>query len=223
MSKRSSGQFPRRARDFYPTPAKAVLPLSPHLRGVRTFAEPCAGDGALVRHLESFGLRCTHAGDIATGQDALAVDDYGNIDAIVTNPPWDRALLHRLIAHFQRIAVSWLLLDSDWANTKQATPYLRSCTDILAIGRVIWIPGTDTAGFDNAAWYRFDHRHAAGPIFHPYRSSGTVAALPATTCQHCGRSYRPQRSTGRFCCATCRQRAHRAQHGGSSTAASTLT
>ena len=57
MGKRSA--FERRAGDAYPTPIEAVLPLIPHLRGVRNFAEPCAGDGALVRHLESFGLCCT--------------------------------------------------------------------------------------------------------------------------------------------------------------------
>jgi hypothetical protein len=53
MGKRSS--FERIPRDFYPTPLKAVLPLIPYLRGVRTFAEPCCADGALVRHLEGFG------------------------------------------------------------------------------------------------------------------------------------------------------------------------
>ena len=39
MGKRSS--FERIPRDFYPTPFAAVPPLIPHLRGVRTFAEPC--------------------------------------------------------------------------------------------------------------------------------------------------------------------------------------
>ena len=76
MGKRSN--FERREGDFYPTPRAAVLPLIPYLRGVRTFAEPCCGDGALVRHLECFGLRCVYAGDIATGQDALALDQYGD-------------------------------------------------------------------------------------------------------------------------------------------------
>ena len=76
MGKRSN--FERREADFYPTPRAAVLPLIPYLRaGIRTFAEPCAGDGALVRHLETFGLRCVYAGDIRTGQDALALDHYG--------------------------------------------------------------------------------------------------------------------------------------------------
>ena len=66
MGKRSN--FERIPRDFYPTPDAAVPPLIPYLRGVRTFAEPCCGDGALVRHLESFGLRCVYPGDIATGR-----------------------------------------------------------------------------------------------------------------------------------------------------------
>jgi len=50
-----------------------VLPLIPYLRGsgIRTFAEPCAGEGDLVRHLESFGLRCVYTGEIRTGQDAV--------------------------------------------------------------------------------------------------------------------------------------------------------
>jgi hypothetical protein len=74
MGKRSS--FERREADFYPTPRAAVLPLIPYLRGIRTFAEPCCGDGALVRHLESFGLRCVYAGDIRSGQDALALAHF---------------------------------------------------------------------------------------------------------------------------------------------------
>src|SRR5215471_5351361 len=116
MGKRSN--FERREADFYPTPRAAVPPLIPHLRGIRTFAEPCAGDGALVRHLESFGLACVYAGDIRTGQDALAVQSYGAADVIITNPPYTRDLMHRLIAHFSRIAPTWLLLESDWVQTK---------------------------------------------------------------------------------------------------------
>ena len=63
-----------------------------------------------------FGLRCVYAGDIATGQDALALDTYGDADAIITNPPYTRELMHRLIAHFQRIAPTWLLIDYDWVG-----------------------------------------------------------------------------------------------------------
>jgi hypothetical protein len=205
MGKRSN--FERIPRDFYPTPHAAVPPLIPHLRGVRSFAEPCAGDGALVRHLESFGLRCAYAGDIATGQDALAVDNYGNADAIITNPPWKRIWLHPLISHFQRIAPTWLLLDQDWACTKQAAPYLGSCTDIITIGRLIWIPGTKDTGKDNVAWYRFDARHTAGPIFHPWRSA--LVSSRVSLCVQCSAPYRSYRSDSKYCGNTCRQRARR--------------
>ena len=78
MGKRSN--FERRPGDFYPTPRAAVVPLIPYLGGIRSFAEPCAGDGNLVRHLESFGLRCVYSGDIRDGQDALERDDYGGAD-----------------------------------------------------------------------------------------------------------------------------------------------
>jgi hypothetical protein len=74
----------------------------------------CAGDGDLVRHLESFGSHCNWQGDIRTGQDALAVDSHGAADAIITNPPYTRDLMHRMIAHFSRNAPTWLILESDW-------------------------------------------------------------------------------------------------------------
>jgi hypothetical protein len=134
VGKRSN--FDRVPRDFYPTPYAAVPPLIPFLRGVRTFAEPCCGDGALVRHLESFRLRCVYAGDIATGQDALALDTYGDADVIITNPPYTRELMHRLIAHFREIAPTWLLLPADWMHNRHAAPFLPSCTDIVSVGRL---------------------------------------------------------------------------------------
>jgi hypothetical protein len=84
MGKRSN--FERIPRDFYPTPFAAVPPLIPYLHGIRTFAEPCAGDGALVRHLESFGLRCVYAGDIATGSDSPATALATPIAASRTRP-----------------------------------------------------------------------------------------------------------------------------------------
>ena len=113
------------------TSRAAAVPLIPYLGGIRTFAEPCAGDGDLVRHLESFGLRCVWQGDIRTGQDALAFDQYGGADANITNPPHTREVMHRMIAHFQRIKPTWLLLGCDWASTQKAAPFLCSCSDIV--------------------------------------------------------------------------------------------
>jgi hypothetical protein len=206
VGKRSS--FERREADFYPTPRAAVLPLVPYLHGIRSFAEPCAGDGALVRHLQSLGLRCVYQGDIRTGQDALALDHYGDVDAIITNPPYTRELMHRLIAHFQRIATTWLLLELDWAATKQAAPYMPTCSDIVTIGRVKWIDGSKYTGKDNYGWFRFDTQHRAGPVFHG-RNQYEIVPARSTRCELCGKLYDPQRSSARFCSPACKQRAYR--------------
>ena len=147
MGKRSN--FERREADFYPTPRTAVVPLIPYLRGIRRFAEPCAGGGDLVRHLEESGLRCVYSGDIRNGQDALERDDYGRADVIIKNPPWSRDLMHRLIVHFQSRGPTWLLLDADWAHTKQSAPFLTHCSDIVPVGRVKWIEGSKHSGKDN--------------------------------------------------------------------------
>ena len=166
MGKRSS--FERVPRDFYATPAKAVAPLIPYLRagGIRAFAEPCCGDGDLVRILESNGLMCSYAGDIVTGQDALARDHYGAADAIVTNPPYRRDVLHKLIPHFGRILPTWLLLPADWVSTLQAVPYLAHCSDVVPIGRVKWFADTRHQSMENFAWLRFDARHQGATVIH---------------------------------------------------------
>ena len=180
MSKRAKNKFEPRPRDFYPTPLKAVLPLIPYLRneGIESFAEPCCGEGDLVRHLESIGFNCVHSSDLNRGQDALGLVHYGNADAIVTNPPHTRKTMHALIRHFLRSGITvWLLIDTDWAFTQQAAPFLPACTDVVTIGRVIWIDGTDNGGYDNFAWYRFDADHTDGPRLH-WQGKAEQAVLP---------------------------------------------
>jgi hypothetical protein len=208
MGKRSN--FERRERDFYPTPLAAVRPLIPHLSGVHKFAEPCCGDGRLIRHLESFGLVCVYSGDIATGQDALARNDYGSPDRIITNPPFTHRLLHQLISHFVKIAPTWLLLEMGFATNKRDAALLAACTDIVPIGRVRWIEGTKQSSKENFGWFHFRQGHRAGPLHH-LRGAAPVAVGYSRTCEHeqCGRSYHSTRSDSRFCSATCRQRAHR--------------
>ena len=178
MGKRSSS-FERREADFYPTPFKAVPPLIPYLRrdGINTFAEVCAGDGDLIRHLESFGLKCVHSGDIRTGQDALAIKRYvGNPDAGITNPPFiypeDPArtarLLRDLIQRFLDLGLPfYLLLPHDWSANKGSASFLRRCTDIIAIGRIKWIPNSEhSGGYENSTWVRFDPNYQGDPAFH---------------------------------------------------------
>jgi hypothetical protein len=169
MSKRA-GQFERRDRDFYPTPYDAVIPLLPFLPPNTRFCEPCAGDGALVNHLVRHGHICARARDIEPRRDDIERKDAlttltGNIDCFITNPPWDRKILHPLIAFLSAQHPTWLLFDADWKHTKQAAPYLPWLRKIVSVGRVKWIPDSKMTGKDNCAWYLFDQNSEGPSIF----------------------------------------------------------
>ena len=126
MGKRSN--FKRVERDFYPTPFEAVEPLINHLPKRFTFAEPCAGNGALVGHLEWYRGTCMWASDIAPQHKGIPPEDYKDVkedqllesEFVITNPPWNRGILHPLIEHFAPQRPTWLLFDADWPHTKQS-------------------------------------------------------------------------------------------------------
>lgn len=165
MGKRSD--FTRRPMDAYQTiDPRAVAALVPFLEDIETFAEPCCGDMHLVNRLEQCGLECVYYSDIERGHDALRAKGFNEPDAIITNPPWSRHVLHQMIVHFQKMAPTWLLFDADWAHTKQAAPFLPQCSHIVSVGRLKWIEGSKNTGKDNCAWYRFDDRHSEGPRFY---------------------------------------------------------
>lgn len=161
MGRRSD--FKRVERDFYPTPEAAVVPLLPHLGHGTMFVEPCAGDGRLTRHLEKHGMSCVRMFDIEPQRedverlDALSDEAWtamldSSADCIITNPPWDRKLLHPMMETFRRATPTWLLHDANWLFTKQAAPYLPYIAKIVTVGRVKWIEGTKMTGKDDAVW-----------------------------------------------------------------------
>jgi len=159
MGKRSD--FERIPRDFYPTPYKAVEPLLPHLPETFTFAEPCAGDGRLISHLTENGGEVRYAFDIEPRSEWVKEADalsqgYTQCDYIITNPPWNRKILHPMIDHFVDFKPTWLLFDADWMHTKQSIPYTKYLSKIVSIGRVKWIEGSSSVGKDNCCWYLFE-------------------------------------------------------------------
>ena len=159
MGKRSD--FERKPRDFYPTPMEAVEPLLPHLPDGFKFAEPCAGNGALVEHLENKGV-CMWASDIEPQAEGIYKNDYSDVgfneliesEYVITNPPWDRKILHPMISWFAPRIKTWLLFDADWMHTKQSVPYMDMCSKIVSVGRIKWFG--NMTGKDNCAWYLFD-------------------------------------------------------------------
>jgi len=159
VGKRSN--FERRERDFYPTPYEAVVPLLPYLSPRTKFTEPCAGNGALVDHLELAGHSCVWRSDVEPQRSDIARLDARHFTPgtdVITNPPWDRPSLHGLLDHWlgDGNSCAWLLFDADWMHTRQAIPYLRHVRRIVAVGRVKWIPDSKFTGKDNCCWYRFD-------------------------------------------------------------------
>jgi len=160
MGKRS--QFKRHKLDLYSTPEDAVLPLLKHLDKVTYYAEPCAGDGALIKILQKHGHKCVAAYDVEPRHkivkqlDAtfLKKEDLNRANVIITNPPWGREVLHQIIERSFFLAPTWLLFDADWMHTRQAIPYLTRCKKIVSVGRVKWFG--NTAGKDNCCWYLFE-------------------------------------------------------------------
>lgn len=158
MGKRS--EFARERMDYYATPSEAVKPLLGHLEPQTFYCEPCAGEGVLIGHLFDAGHRCLSAFDAQIGpfprHDAswIVEKDLNGAQVIITNPPWDRPVLHQIIERCALLRPTWLLFDADWAFTKQAYSYMQICHKIVSVGRVKWFGGT--AGKDNCCWYLFD-------------------------------------------------------------------
>lgn len=172
MGKRSD--FERIDKDYYRTiDVNAVIALKPHLPPSFSFCEPCAGDGSLIDMIESYTQgSCYEASDMdpmaadVKQIDALSITET-QCEYIITNPPWSRPILHKLIDHLSTLSPTWLLFDAAWAYTEQKTiakkhgvktvpELLKRCRKIVAVGRLQWIPDTKMKGKDDCAWYLFD-------------------------------------------------------------------
>lgn len=176
MSKRTPG-LPKRPRGFWPTPLDPVRPLIPFLpKRFCSWVEPCAGDGALVRHLHQLWPHgdCVLASDLEPQALGISRLDARELTVrpslFITNPPWpvggkrgDPAL--SIIVHLMHLAPSWMLLPWDFGANAYFGEVRNACVRIVPIGRVSWM-GNGQGGMDNAAWYLFDGRHKAGPRLH---------------------------------------------------------
>jgi hypothetical protein len=176
VGKRSD--FERVERDFYPTPPEPVFDLSPFLRGVRGFCEPCVGNGQLAESLTRLGHDLVLACDIEPIEEAAAYArkmdclelteaDLKGVSHIITNPPWPAARGRGeptlgIIRHLSRLRPTWLLLSADFAHNAYAAEVMEYCHIIVSVGRVKWIPDSKHQGVDNAAWYLFDQRGGDG-------------------------------------------------------------
>lgn len=164
---------------FWPTPKSAVLPLLPHLPRKSKFMEPCAGNAALVDHLLEFGHWPVWQSDIEPRNEIVSkynalklfapnpfdpdaikywIRNIG-ADFIITNPPFSRnniKTLKEMIRLFAAARPTWLLLPAGFKYNAYAKEFMPYCEKIVAIGRVIWIEGTEEFSTKDYAWFLFD-------------------------------------------------------------------
>lgn len=120
----------------------------------------------MIDHLEAAGHSCAAAWDIEPQRDGIDRQDatarqIGNVDCFITNPPWDRKVLHPIITNLAAQAPTWLLFDADWIHTRQAAPFMPWLVKVVSVGRVKWIEDSPFTGKDNCAWHLFDARNDA--------------------------------------------------------------
>lgn len=173
IGKRSN--FERMERDFYPTPRQAIPALIPHLKDYSTYAEICAGDGALIDWLDLEHMECRWASDIDPKRKDIQqkdvfdikASDLEGVDVIITNPPWTRIFLHKLIEFLMTDInkPTFLLFDADWMHTKQSSEYMQWLRKAVSVGRLKWIEGSPHTGKDNCVWYFFDKGHGSTKFY----------------------------------------------------------
>ncbi|WP_456389017.1 hypothetical protein [Profundibacter sp.] len=95
----------------------------------------------------------------------MSESDISGADLIITNPPWDRKILHPMIEHFSALRPTWLLFDADWVHTRQSAPFMPWLHKIVSVGRVKWIPDSKMTGKDNCAWHLFDQHTTGQTVF----------------------------------------------------------
>jgi hypothetical protein len=162
------------------TPFEVTDLLVPYLAPDRPVTEPCAGAYRLAARLEHHGVEVAEAFDIVPRDPRVEVGD-----AIVriprhvaiTNPPFQRDLLVPILtAATRRPKGAWFLLPSDALMNKWFAPVVQHVHQIVPIGRVRWIEGSASVGYENYAWVRFgpDQKHFLRPRTVACRASGIV-------------------------------------------------
>lgn len=101
--------------DFYETPRWAIEALLKREGFDGVILEPCCGKGAISKVLEGYGYK-VKSSDIATedniygekGIDALRIDKVS--DNIITNPPYNKKILNKIVEHLSIIYVKKMAL-----------------------------------------------------------------------------------------------------------------
>ena len=165
-------QYERLTGDFYPTPAWVTLCLldTVPLRGI--VLEPCAGQGAMAKVIADAGHQVIATDliehdscifPIVSGVDALRAPLPAGVQTILSNPPYRRDLLPRLVERWLEIlnpvgGKLCLLLRSLWGESQSGqaltTRHPAYAGRVKLPRRIRWFAGTDADKGDSP---RHDH------------------------------------------------------------------
>lgn len=179
MSQRASGYL-RKDRDLYETPEWVTHALLPHLPDyITTIWEPACGSGKMVRAIQAAcpGVEVWGC-DIEPGDGYIGADFLGetprvaveDVDAIITNPPYDLAtkFCERALQRMEVASgVVAMLLRTDFDHAKSRTHLFRDCPafakKLVLMKRIVWFVEDDgkpkASPSYNHCWMIWDWRH----------------------------------------------------------------
>jgi hypothetical protein len=178
LSQRDSG-YERKERDLYETPEWVTEALLPHLpRQLIHIWEPAQGSGKMCRVLEK-ALNKENASitgtDIEIGGNFFELSlIHPNMDAIITNPPYELAtefVEHALRLMEEPYGLVAMLLRTDFDHAKSRSYLFRDCPafskKVVLMRRIAWFVEANgkpkASPSFNHAWYIWDWRHEGPP------------------------------------------------------------
>jgi hypothetical protein len=171
MSQRDSG-YARKERDLYETPEWVTEAVAPHLGTCTRIWEPACGSGQMLRVLSRYSM--AYGTDISGGNDfLLSTFTLTDVDAIVTNPPYE--LAQEFIEHALRLmepvgGLVAMLLRTDFDHAKSRAHLFRDCPafarKLVLMKRITWFVEQDgkpkASPSFNHAWYIWDWEYDGG-------------------------------------------------------------
>jgi hypothetical protein len=147
---------------YWPSPAEVITPgLVKHIKGLR-YAEVCAGNGKLIRHLQPYA-KCVWASDVYSRHGKVVERCALSLTAaemrtrlVITNPPFSSKFLYRFLDHcIEECLTTWLFLPMDFGLRVTSAFVMPFCERIVAIGPVRFIEDSPSKGETNFAWFKF--------------------------------------------------------------------
>ena len=163
MSQRDSG-YERKERDLYETPAWVTRALLPHIpERIKHVWEPACASGKMSGVLkEDFDVIET---DISLGQDFLTCSRR-EVDAIITNPPYESAqeFIQRALG---QVPFTAMLLRTDFDHAKTRSflfgGHAFFSKKVVLTKRIKWFEESKGQPSFNHAWFIWDWKHEGPP------------------------------------------------------------